>query len=409
MRFSRYSAFLLATLTVGLLLAACSGADSTLEPTEISAPTGAQPDGDSVLEEVTPNGQTGGALGNQAPEFTGIDAWVNSAPLSITDFEDQVVLIDFWTYTCVNCLRTLPYLQEWQAKYKDHGLNIIGVHTPEFDFEKITDNVQRAADDLGVDWAIAQDNEFGTWRAFSNQFWPAKYLIDKDGVVRYTHFGEGGYGETELAIRELLRDAGADLSGIEVNHDDGPSVIPAAYASNPEERITRELYGGWQRNATSNGLYIAHASYYDAPLETRDYEDPGEHFNQFLFLQGSWTAGLESIEHARETENFEDYIALRSFARSANAVIDLEDGVEPFKVKVTIEDKETGVERALNEDEAGVDIVVEDGETFLHVDEGRMYFVLSLPDFDDRELKFRSNSADFALFAMTFGAYEDVD
>ena len=392
-------------LTAGLLLAACSGDPDGGTPTPVGQPA----DEASVLKGVTPTQNVGGSVGSLAPDFAGIGTWVNSDPLSITKLQGKVVLIDFWTYTCVNCIRTLPFLQEWHEKYADVGLAIVGMHTPEFDFEKITENVQRASDDLGVVWPVAQDNDFGTWRAYSNQFWPAKYLIDKDGVVRYTHFGEGGYGDTELAIRELLREAGADLSDIERNDDDGSEAIPAAYSENPEERITRELYGGWQRNATPNGVYIAHATYYDAPEVTLDYVDPGNHFNHFLFLQGSWTSDLESIKHGRETENFEDYIGLKLFARSANAVIDLEEGVEPFKVKVTIEDDETGVERALNEDEAGVDIAFEDGETWLNVDAGRMYYVVSLPNFDDRELKFRSNSEDFALFAMTFGAYESVD
>jgi thiol-disulfide isomerase/thioredoxin len=393
----------------GLLLAACSGGSDAAVDATIAQPD----DGPSVLETVTPaqlaENRIGGLVGNRAPDFAGIDTWVNSEPLSITSLEGKVVLVDFWTYTCVNCLRTLPYLQEWIDKYEDHGLEIVGVHTPEFEFEKITANVQTASDDLGVTWPVAQDNDFGTWRAYSNQYWPAKYLVDKDGVVRYTHFGEGGYDETELAIRELLRDAGANLGGIARNDDDGPQVIPAAYAENPEERITRELYGGWERNYTSTGQYIGHAIYYGESGTTQEYTDPGDHFNQFLFLDGVWTSGLESIKHGRATEAYEDYIGLRFFARSANAVIDLEEGAEPFKVKVTIQDEASGVERALMEGEAGVDISFEDGETFLNVDEGRMYFVISLPDFDDRELKFSSNSPDFGLFAMTFGAYESVD
>jgi thiol-disulfide isomerase/thioredoxin len=405
LNFKRTSTFLSVALVAGLILTACSNADEAPLPTNVPAAA----DEPSVLEAVTPTQKIGGALGSLAPDFAGIDTWINSEPLSITELKGQVVLIDFWTYTCVNCIRTMPYLREWYAKYEDAGLQMVGVHTPEFDFEKITSNVQNASEDLGVGWAVAQDNDFGTWRAYSNRFWPAKYLIDKDGVVRYTHFGEGGYDETELAIRELLRDAGADLSGIERNNDEGPSVIPAAYAEDPEARITRELYGGWERNATPNGVYIAQASYYEEPGITQDYVDPGEHFNQFMFLEGSWRSDLEAIKHGRATENFEDYIGLRFFARSVNAVINLEEGVEPFKVRVTIEDKETGVERPLTEDEAGVDIAFEGGETFLNVDEGRMYFVVSLPDFDDRELRYSSNSEDFALFALVFGAYESVD
>jgi len=140
-----------------------------------------------------------------------------------------------------------------------------------------------------------------------------------------------------------------------------------------------------------------------------DYTDPGDHFNQAMFLQGSWLNGREAIKHGRATENYEDYIAMRVFARSANIVIDLEDGVEPFTVKVSVTDLDTGVDRPLDESEAGVDIVYQDGESFLEVVEGRMYFALSRSEFGETELKFSSNSPEFALFAMTFGAYLTVD
>ena len=361
----------------------------------------------SVLEVFEIHDNIGSGLGERAPEFAGISKWINSQPLTIEKLRGKVVLIDFWTYTCVNCIRTMPFLRDWQEKYADLGLVIVGVHTPEFEFEKNTDNVRAASTKFGLEYPIAQDNEFGTWKAFSNRFWPAKYLIDANGVVRYTHFGEGAYGETELAIRELLRETGARSAGIERNEDDGPTLVPDAVVQDPEGRITRELYGGWQRNATSNGLYIAHTAYYEGTKQTLDYVDPGGHINQFLFLHGRWSRELESIKHGRETLHYEDYIALKFFARSANIVIDLEEGVDPFMVKVTIEDD--GVERALLPEEAGVDIVYEGGESFLHVDEGQMYFVVSLPDFDSRELRFASNSADFGLFAMTFGAYPDID
>ncbi|MDA1035361.1 MAG: redoxin domain-containing protein, partial [Chloroflexi bacterium] len=146
----------------------------------------------SVLEEFEATDKIGGLVGNLAPEFAGISHWINSEPLRMEELRGKVVLIDFWTYTCVNCIRTMPFLRDWQAKYADLGLVIVGVHTPEFEFEKITDNVRAATNEFGLDYPVAQDNEFGTWRVFGNQFWPAKYLIDANGVVRYTHFGEGG-------------------------------------------------------------------------------------------------------------------------------------------------------------------------------------------------------------------------
>jgi cytochrome c biogenesis protein CcdA/thiol-disulfide isomerase/thioredoxin len=145
-----------------------------------------------------------------APELKGISHWLNSPPLTMARLRGRVVLIDFWTYTCINCLRTLPYLRAWDARYRDRGLTIVGVHTPEFQFEKRTDNVRAAIARNHLRYAVAQDNDYATWDAWSNQFWPAKYLVDADGQVRYVHFGEGDYDKTEEAIRALLpaRDPG---------------------------------------------------------------------------------------------------------------------------------------------------------------------------------------------------------
>jgi cytochrome c biogenesis protein CcdA/thiol-disulfide isomerase/thioredoxin len=149
-----------------------------------------------------------------APDFAGVTHWLNSSPLHMQQLRGKVVLIDFWTYTCINCLRTLPYVRAWDEKYRDRGLVIVGVHTPEFGFEKDTGNVQDAIARNGIHYAVAQDNDYGTWNAWGNQYWPAKYLVDADGQVRYTHFGEGDYATTEGAIRSLLAEAGhKDLGG----------------------------------------------------------------------------------------------------------------------------------------------------------------------------------------------------
>ena len=142
-----------------------------------------------------------------APEFTGIDNWLNSPPLSMQQLRGKVVLVDFWTYTCINCIRTLPYVKSWHEKYKDKGLVVVGVHTPEYPFERSTSNVQSAIKRLGIPYPVAQDNRYATWQAYSNQYWPAVYLIDKQGQVVYTHFGEGAYQETEAKIRALLAEA----------------------------------------------------------------------------------------------------------------------------------------------------------------------------------------------------------
>jgi cytochrome c biogenesis protein CcdA/thiol-disulfide isomerase/thioredoxin len=143
-----------------------------------------------------------------APEFAGIEKWINSSPLTMQELKGKVVLIDFWTYSCINCIRTLPYITEWDKKYRDKGLVIIGVHAPEFEFEKKPENVQKAVARYGIMYPVALDNKLGTWQNFNNKYWPAHYLIDKNGRVVYTHFGEGDYDVTENNIRYLLGEQG---------------------------------------------------------------------------------------------------------------------------------------------------------------------------------------------------------
>jgi len=145
------------------------------------------------------------------PEFAGISGWINSEPLRMADLRGKVVLIDFWTYTCINCIRTFPHLKEWHAKYADKGLIVVGVHSPEFLFETVRSNVEQAVADFGIEYPVAQDNLLKTWRAFGNRSWPGKFLVDKDGVIRFRHFGEGQYAKTEKRIRELLAETGVTV------------------------------------------------------------------------------------------------------------------------------------------------------------------------------------------------------
>ena len=139
-----------------------------------------------------------------APEFAGIEQWLNSEPLTLAGLRGKVVLVDFWTYACINCQRTLPHINRWAETYRAAGLVVVGVHTPEFPFERSTANVQAAIKRLGVKHAVAQDNRYATWKAYGNQYWPATYLIDVRGNTQYKHFGEGQYTRTEAVIRHLL-------------------------------------------------------------------------------------------------------------------------------------------------------------------------------------------------------------
>ena len=189
------------------------------------------------------------AAGSTLPDLGAAPAlaagnWFNTPgnqPLTLSELadRDRVVLIDFWTYTCINCIRTLPYVRSWDAAYRDQGLTVIGVHSPEFAFEKEAGNVEDAIADDGIRYPVVQDNELATWTAFGNQYWPAKYLVDADGELRYTHFGEGSYEETESAIRSLLTEAGAkDLGG---------DARPGAVEETDPGLRTPETYVGWQR------------------------------------------------------------------------------------------------------------------------------------------------------------------
>ena len=140
----------------------------------------------------------------KAPEFVGIESWLNSDPLTMESLKGKVVLVDFWTYSCINCLRTLPHVKEWAARYKDQGLVVIGMHTPEFAYERVRANLETAMKRFGVTYPVAQDNRYATWKAYDNAYWPSVYLIDRRGHIMLKHVGEGAYAETEAAIRTLL-------------------------------------------------------------------------------------------------------------------------------------------------------------------------------------------------------------
>jgi cytochrome c biogenesis protein CcdA/thiol-disulfide isomerase/thioredoxin len=191
-----------------------------------------------------------------APEFTGVSHWLNTnAPLSLKELRGKVVLVDFWTYTCINCIRTLPHVVSWYEKYKNDGFVVVGVHTPEFQFEHDTKNVQDAIERYKIGYPVAQDNDFQTWNSFNNQYWPAEYLIDAKGNIRRTHFGEGEYDEMEMAIRELLREDGHTTVGM---MSDLPDQTPAG-AQSPETYLgasRMEYYVGGGNTGTGERSFM---------------------------------------------------------------------------------------------------------------------------------------------------------
>jgi thiol-disulfide isomerase/thioredoxin len=194
--------------------------------------------------------------------------WIGSEPLTSAALDGKVVVYDFWTYSCVNCVRTLPHLRAWYDRYEDEGLVIIGVHSPEFEFEEDPDNVRRAVDELGVDWPVALDPDLRIWDAFANQYWPAKYVVDRDGALRYVHFGEGAYDETEDVLRKLL--GVADDAPRADEHDEA--------AATPGQ--SPELYLGSRRGPLPEG--------------TDDFTVPDAQSDGSFALDGRWSVDGES-------------------------------------------------------------------------------------------------------------------
>ena len=219
----------------------------------------------------------------RAPEFTGNDRWFNSKPLTLAGLRGRVVLIDFWTYTCINCIRTLPYLRAWDATYRDRGLTIVGVHTPEFSFERDGGNVRDAIAQNKLRYPVAQDNEYKTWDAWGNQYWPAKYLIDAKGRVRYVHFGEGDDDKTEAAIRDLLEEAGADRLGgdakVGATEKVGTEATPETYLGSARAR-------GWVPGKPRDGVHT--------------YTPPRRLVESRFALGGTWRVDAESAEAVRD-------------------------------------------------------------------------------------------------------------
>ena len=340
------------------------------------------------------------------PELVDITGWINSSPFTIEDMKGKVVLVDFFTYTCINCIRTYPYLIHWHNKYKDYGLVVLGVHAYEFEFEKDIENVRKAIKRHGLEYPIAMDNKRGTWNAFDNFAWPAKYLIDKNGHTQYSHYGEGEYLETEEKIRELLISAGFDLSGVNIEEINIPSYQDELFepiSNNSELELTRELYTGVDRNYGSiqyMGIppYIVQSEYFQGSNKDVLYEDRDFHVNHFVYLHGLWNNHQEYIKHARHTERLDDYIAIKFSATSVNAVMG-QLGERNYKVYITMD----GL--PLNSTNAGFDIEFDEkNNSYVLVNESKMYQLINLQSLESHELKLSSNSVEFSLFAFTFGS-----
>jgi thiol-disulfide isomerase/thioredoxin len=317
----------------------------------------------------------------QLPSFGGTAGWINSPPLTPEGLRGKVVVVDFWTYTCVNWLRTLPYVRAWAAKYKDRGLIVIGVHTPEFSVEKDIANVRRAAQEMRVDYPIAVDTDYAVWNAFHNEYWPAVYIVDAQGRIRFHHFGEGEYEQSERVIQQLLAEAGAAGIGRDFVLVDprGPEVA-ADWGSVRSE----ESYVGYEK---AGGF----ASPGGAARDARHvYTAPGKlSLNQWA-LAGEWTVGPEVVvlEMARGR------IAYRFHARDLNLVMGPKGGGAPVRFRVLIDGHPPGPAHGTDVDDQGNGTAKEP----------RLYQLIRQPKpIEDRlfEIEFLDPGAE--AFVFTFG------
>jgi len=319
-----------------------------------------------------------------APDFPPNVQWLQGVPLRMADLRGKVVLIDFWDYTCVNCIRTLPYLNEWHRRYASLGLQIVGVHAPEFSFARESGNVLRAVREHGIAYPVALDNDYAVWQAYANRYWPAKYVVDGKGYVRYFHFGEGAYEHTEEAIRTLLRESFPEIllpgATEPMRGEDKPGAV--CY------RVSPELYLGYERGQFGNVR--------DLTLDKAvTYHDPGMHTDGFAYLDGDW---LLSNEYAARPAGAGalSKITIPYMAKEVNLVVHppVYGGAAVFSVT------QDGAPLAAGD--AGADVVGGTATSIITVDAPRMYRIVNNREIGRHELTLATASDGVAMYAFTF-------
>jgi thiol-disulfide isomerase/thioredoxin len=279
------------------------------------------------------------AEGNMPP-LDGAPAWLYSPPLTTAGLRGKVVLVNFWTYTCINWLRQLPYVRAWEEKYRDQGLVVIGVHTPEFSFEHNIDTVQRAAQEMRVSYPIAIDNDYAVWSAFVNNYWPALYFVDALGRIRHHHFGEGAYEESERVLQQLLNEAGApDVGGDLVTVDAHGAEVAADW----DDLRSPESYLGLARTekfASPGGAVRGTAAVYDAPGQLK--------LNQWA-LTGNWTFGNEPVV----LNDGSGRIVFQFHARDVNLVMGPTTVGRSIDFRVLVDGQSAGAAHGFDVDEQG--------------------------------------------------------
>ena len=316
----------------------------------------------------------------ELPSLEGATGWLNSVPLTAADLRGKVVVVDFWTYTCINWLRTLGHVRAWAEKYDDQGLVVVGVHTPEFPFEGNPDNVREAARDMRVEYPIALDSDYAVWTAFDNRYWPAVYIADTQGRIRHHQFGEGGYSECERAIQQLLREVGRNDIG-----NDLVSVAGDGFEAQADWTSLRspETYLGYERGERF-------ASPDGAALEPRSYVVPDLlGLNQWA-LSGEWTVG----RRASVLNRAEGRIAFRFHARDVHLIVGPPARDNPVPFRVLVDGKHPGAAHGLDVDERGHGTVSQQ----------RLYqLVRERESVTDRTFEITFREAGVEAYVFTFG------
>jgi thiol-disulfide isomerase/thioredoxin len=322
-----------------------------------------------------------------APEFKAVSGYINTSPITLKDLKGKVVLVDFWTYSCINCIRTLPYLVDWNSKYADKGLVIVGVHTPEFEFEKNTDNVKAAVQKFGIKYPVFQDNDKGTWNAYENRYWPRKYIIDSEGYIRYDHIGEGGYAETEKVVQTLLAERAALQGAQTLDFNSSALSNPANIQSVDFNKVNSpELYFGYQFARDVLGSPEGFK-----PDQVVNYSIPSSDLKaNVIYLQGEWKNNPDNLELVGDSGK----IALAYSAKSVNIVAGgsgqakvSEDGIESVSADSTNSTR-------------GSDL---DSEGELSIDGQRLYNIASHPDYGNHYIVLDVMGKGFQAYTFTFG------
>ncbi|MGD1836168.1 MAG: redoxin domain-containing protein [Nitrososphaeraceae archaeon] len=322
----------------------------------------------------------------KAKDFTGITGYLNTEPIALSDLENKVILIDFWTYSCINCIRTIPYLNSWYEKYNDLGLEIIGIHTPEFEFEKDIKNVEGAIERFDIEYLVLQDNNKETWNEYDNRYWPRKYLIDHEGYLRYNHIGEGAYNETEGVIQSLLKERSVNLGLLDTklysnNVTNGIPKLDKIHDVDFSQIKTPELYFGYDFTRSSLG----NAEGFQKDEIVSYIINKSKVKPNMIYLDGRWKNNPDHMELQSDTGK----IVLLYSAKAVNIVA---GGIGNGTV---IQDKKSIIS------EISGNGITENG--YFDIDRQQLYNLIINEEYGDHLLEINVSGKGFKIYTFTFG------